>query len=272
MKRELPTYLIEGTEFIVDVSKLELREKSNPSNVISFSEMRHLGDRYQFTYSLHDKNTPSFFNGGTDNITVSVPSLVSLDPIGMAVRYGDGKRGIEGKSDLDLMVDQEALKHRLMGFLPTIDIAGHTFYVDLRMDRLRPKDDFLSNGVSFRDIDHCYDDQRHVYTFPYNPKTHEFQDIDGDTLTAIPKELLAVEIPHEHFMDPVGLNRKMGLDEKADLKFVGVRTHFQAKIIDWKSLGIEAIIQKNLSQDKDASNNPKQKTVQAKRQRRGRHI
>ncbi|SFO17695.1 hypothetical protein SAMN05421741_12415 [Paenimyroides ummariense] len=25
------------------------------------------------------------------------------------------------------------------GILPTIEIAGHTFYVDIRMDKLRPK-------------------------------------------------------------------------------------------------------------------------------------
>lgn len=34
-----PTYEIHGTEFIVDVNQLELREKANPKNVISISNM-----------------------------------------------------------------------------------------------------------------------------------------------------------------------------------------------------------------------------------------
>ncbi len=38
------------------------------------------------------------------------------------------------------------------GMLPTLDIAGHTFYVDLRMNKLRPKDDFISKGIDFTEI------------------------------------------------------------------------------------------------------------------------
>ena len=49
--------------------------------------------------------------------------------------------------------NQEAYDMRVnKGMLPTIDIAGHTFYVDIRMDMLRPKDDFLSKGIVFSDI------------------------------------------------------------------------------------------------------------------------
>ncbi|MGJ1359996.1 hypothetical protein ACR79K_25155 [Sphingobacterium siyangense] len=45
-------------------------------------------------------------------------------------------------------INQEAYDLRVnKGMLPTIDIAGHTFYVDIRMDMLRPKDDFLSKGI-----------------------------------------------------------------------------------------------------------------------------
>ena len=38
------------------------------------------------------------------------------------------------------------------GILPTIEIAGHPFYVDLRMNKLRPKDDFISKGIDFTEI------------------------------------------------------------------------------------------------------------------------
>ena len=36
MERELPVINIEGTDFIVDVSKLELREMADPTNIIAF--------------------------------------------------------------------------------------------------------------------------------------------------------------------------------------------------------------------------------------------
>lgn len=64
------------------------------------------------------------------------------------------------------------------GMLPIIDIAGHTFYVDIRMDMLRPKDDFLSKGIVFSDIVTYYNVDKRTYTIPYNPKTHEFQEPD----------------------------------------------------------------------------------------------
>ena len=38
------------------------------------------------------------------------------------------------------------------GILPTIEIHGHTFYVDIRINKLRPKDNFLSNGIVFSEL------------------------------------------------------------------------------------------------------------------------
>ena len=52
MERELPTINIEETDFFVDVSKFELKEKSNEQNVIPFEDMRDVGDGYVFEYDL----------------------------------------------------------------------------------------------------------------------------------------------------------------------------------------------------------------------------
>lgn len=61
-------------------------------------------------------------------------------------------------------INQEAYDLRVnKGMLPTIDIAGHTFYVDIRMDMLRPKDDFLSKGIVFSDIENYYDEDKRTY-------------------------------------------------------------------------------------------------------------
>ncbi len=39
-----------------------------------------------------------------------------------------------------------------------MDITRHTFFVGIRMDKLRPKDDFLSKGIAFSDIAIYYDE------------------------------------------------------------------------------------------------------------------
>ena len=74
---------------------------------------------------------------------------------------------IEPGSLLDLRLNK--------GILPTLDIAGHTFYVDLRMNKLRPKDDFISKGIDFTEIKDYYDRDRRAFVIPYNPTKREFQ-------------------------------------------------------------------------------------------------
>lgn len=72
------------------------------------------------------------------------------------------------------------------GILPTIEIAGHTFYVDIRMDKLRPKDDFLSDGISFSEIEDYLNEEKEIYIIPYDPQKKELGKIDYETITEIP--------------------------------------------------------------------------------------
>jgi hypothetical protein len=244
IKRELPVINIEGTEFLVDVNKLELQEKANPKNTISIFHMRDLGDSYQFWYGLQEKNIPHLYSSN-EKITVTIPELVKLDPQGMADKYNSAD--ITGKSDFDLMVDQDALRKRIrLGQLPTVDIAGHIFYADARIDLLRPKDDYTTMGICFSEIKHYFDEEKNGYIIPYNPATHQFQELDYDTITEYPKELLAVEFPHEYTLDPVGWNRANGFDETQNLKKTGLRLEFTSRTIPWNETGIDDTIKENL--------------------------
>ncbi len=103
MKRELPVYTIEGTDFIVDVEKLQLYEKADPENRISVFDMKDVGDGYVFDYSLKAKNLPELFIDNQDITVVKIPELVKLDPAGMAKKYGLGVEEIKGRTDFDLM-------------------------------------------------------------------------------------------------------------------------------------------------------------------------
>lgn len=246
MERALPILEIEGTDFLVDVKKLEFKEKENPKNSISLFDMRDLGKGrgYVLEYSPQEKNIPSLFSS-TMTVSVTIPEMVALDPEGMSEKYGVPLEMFATKNDFDLMVDQTALKERFSGLLPIVDIAGHPFYVDLRMDMLRPKDDFLSKGIVFSKIEDYYVDEKEIYSIPYNPKSHEFQEIDFSSITEIPQDIIVVSFPHETILDPVGYNRKHGLDELANLKQTNLKSHFKAGQVSWKDTGIVEAIREN---------------------------
>ncbi|MGN6437280.1 MAG: hypothetical protein ACTHMM_12135 [Agriterribacter sp.] len=253
MNRALPIYTIEGTDFIVDVANLQLREKENAQNTIKIFDMSDLGDRYVFHYNPQIKNIPEQRAEYNNSIIIEMPELVKLDPQGMSEKYNVAN--LEGKNDFEVMVDQDALHSRIkLGKLPTIDIAGHTFYADARIDLLRPKDDFMTMGIKFSEIQPYFFEDKDRYIIPYNPKTHEFQEPDYDKITQYPKDLLVIEFPHERILDPVGWNRYNGFSETYDLKETGLKLEFKARIIPWNEIGIDHTIQRNikkLSQQKD---------------------
>lgn len=257
MERELLSINIEGTDFWVDINKVELREKDNPVNTISIYEMRDVEDGYAFNYSLPEKNIPSLISKGKE-ILIKIPELVVLDPVGMAEKYKLSLEELKNKTDFDLMVDQTAFNDRIQkGMLPTINIEGHTFYVDIRMDMLRPKDDFLSKGIVFDEIDHYFSEETNAYIIPYNPKTHEFQELDYDSILEFPKNLIAVQFPFQRDLDPIGWNRNGGWNIKDDLKRIGLKSHFEAKTIPWKETSLPQVIRENLKVLKEKSSKGK---------------
>lgn len=245
----LPVIDVAGTDFFVDVTRFQLIELFDSNNVIPFNKMEDYGDGYRFDYNKTLKNVPEYPD--RPDLEFKMQEFILLDPAGIARKYNISIEEVKGKTDFDFMVDQKEFDLRVnQGRLPTIDIAGHLFYVDMRMDKLRPKDDFLSNGISFEDIDPYFSDERNTYLIPYDPKKHEFRELDYDNLLKIPKDLIAVALPFQQVLDPVGWNRKNGWDIKQDLKHLGLKGHFTAKVVDWKQTYIVDIINDNLERKK----------------------
>lgn len=151
-----------------------------------------------------------------------------------------------------MRAEQEAYDLRVnKGILPTIDIAGHTFYVDIRMDMLRPKDDFLSKGIVFSEIGTYYDEDKRRYTIPYNPKTHEFQEPDYKNIKELPSDLIAVRFPSERLLDRIGWNRQYGFELIHGLADQGLKLQFEAKQIPWKKTFLVDLIKSNLKAEKN---------------------
>lgn len=173
-------------------------------------------------------------------------------------------------------INQEAYDMRVnKGILPTIAIEGHIFFVDIRMNKLRPKDDFLSNGISFSEIEEYFNDTTGNYIFPYDPKKREPANIDYETITKIPKDLIVVEIPSDYKMDPIGWNRQHGYDLKDGLEETGLQMNFKAKRAKWKDIYVPQKIKENLAQierskiniqqKKSVESSPKQKAKKGRR-------
>ncbi|MBL7869123.1 MAG: hypothetical protein JNM71_13990 [Flavobacterium lindanitolerans] len=254
-QRVLPTYKIFGTEFIVDVNQLELREKANPKNVISISDMEEKAVQgYRFWYSPNSKSLTTFSEQGAK--LAEIPDFVKLDPTGMAKKHNISEDIMAGMDDFKLMVNQEAFdKIAYQGIIPTIDIAGHTFHIDSFNDKLHPTDDIWSRGIIFSELKHYYSHKDDTYTIPYNQRTHTFQEVSLNVME-IPKDLIVVQIPGKRTLDPIGKNKSGNLNTSDYLKKNGVHLHFEAKVIPWHQTRFAETVKRNNGQELKAEQKP----------------
>ncbi len=249
MERELPTIARAGTEFVVDITEFALREKSNPENRIYINEMSEFGQGYLFQYNIKEGRVPTPWTEDylKDLVYVKIPEFVALDPVGMAKKYNLTVEEIRNKRDFDLMVDREAFDRRVnKGVLPTINIQGCIFVVELDKGVLRPNADFSSKALVLTDFkDHLFYDGD-CYMVPFDTKAKEFRRLDYDTITKLPEELILVSFPNERQMDPVGWNIRNGLDPKFALKTIDLKPEIVPDIIPWGETMIPGIIKDNL--------------------------
>lgn len=273
MERELPVFNIRGTDFIVDVEKFELREKEDPFNKISIFNLKDVGDGYILEYCPQLKNTYVPFVNDKP-VVVKIPRMNELDPIGMAEKYKQVLEDIKGRTDFEIMVNQKAYDLRVnKNVLPTIKIAGHIFYVDIQMDMLRPKDDLLSKGIVFSDIEKYYDLEKRTYTIPYNPKTHQFEEPDYLNIKEFPKDLIAMRFPSERLLDRIGWNRKYGLEITHGLAMNGLKLKFIAKNIPWEKTFLSKIIKQDINTEKKQKKATEKQQIQPKQSKyKGRRV
>jgi len=264
MQRQLPIITIQGTSFIVDVAKGELRQSDNPANSISFDDMQDKGTHYSFSYDRIEKNLPSSFkSAGNDIVKVTILQMVDLDPMAMAEKHGLEITKLQGKNDFELIVDQQVLVERLNGRLPTINIAGHDFIVDLRLNELRPENDF-STRIDLRNLDISNDGEKFLCF--YHPASKNVVEINP-ALMDLPKGVVMLEIPNELNLDPVAVARKYGLEDREFLRQYPLHKKLEAKVIPLSETGLPALILKN----KQAIAKQQQKatkSLQSKRRKR----
>ncbi|MFH6961704.1 hypothetical protein ACHRVK_03870 [Flavobacterium plurextorum] len=257
MEINLPSITIEGTEFLVDVIKEELRENASQQNIISIKDMLYVGHGYKFEYDTKTKNVATFEAvsdfGHTSHIKdITIPNLADIDPLKTAEKYNLKIEDLKGKSDFELSLKKGSSLHLRFTdkVLPVLKIAGHDFYVDMESDKLRPKYDNNSKGIDFSTISEYYNRTVQAYIIPYNPRTHEFQEVDHDVITEIPTEIIIVQFPHQIELDRVGWNLKHGFGPGYSLDENEIQLHFTAETLPWNKTNIPESIARNLTKVK----------------------
>lgn len=246
-QRELPTIEIMGTAFIVDVEKGEFREYGNERNSFSFYHINYEGPHYEMAYNENLRNP---FMAHPRKCVVRIPQLIQIDPEGMAARYNLSVKALEGKTDFDLMVDQEMyLKRVIRDELPVIDIDGDRFLVDLRFIELRLATDYSKRIVLWD----YFDDSTGKYSFYYKQSSKQAININPN-ITRLPIGVVKVVLPEDHILDPVaaaridrlGKPKEVGIHEIKDyLMKVPFQKELKARIIPLNETELVGMIKNN---------------------------
>lgn len=237
-----PGYSIGHTHFIVDIEKQALVEFQRPANEISFiRDMQDLQTHYLLRF---DPKTGSAAGGQlADDLVqlIKVPQLTELDPLNMSAKYGIPAAQLKGKSDFEVMVDQEALAIRRQGKLPLIDVNGEDFVVDLRMQELRHAEYFYPI-LSLHSFELTNDGWN--YEAFYHPIMKQTVEIDPKLLE-MPDHIVRIKLPNEIGLDPVSAARIYGIDERELLRRYPIQKDLKAEIIPLSETGIPRLIQQN---------------------------
>ena len=272
MKRALPIINIQGTDFKIDIDKLQFTEIANENNFIPLGYMSEVpGGGYEFDYGLKSRNIRNIWID-EKSVRVKIPELVELDPLGMSERYNIPLQELKGKTDFEIMVNQKVFDQRVnQGILPTIDIAGDLFYVVIDKGRLIPKNDPTSEGIPlpfFSQYDQVLGDN----VFAYDPKSREIKEIDYFKITEIPKDLIAIQLPYSFSMDPIGWNLIVNKNAKFGLKTSNFKMHFNSPKIPWEKTDLLDIINENIEEKKKRQIEHKQKEPIQQKNRKGRRM
>ncbi|WEK36108.1 MAG: hypothetical protein P0Y53_01220 [Candidatus Pseudobacter hemicellulosilyticus] len=239
MERELPQIALKGTVFLVDASNGLLVEQANKQNALAISNMSVLDDGYGFWYDTQRRSFSKEGSQGENSVWVTVKWLTELDPDAMAAKYGKLPEAVLGKSDYEVIVDQEVVRKRMEGVLPILDIDGNTYVVDTEQRAFRPTVDIPV--IRFSDNDYYADKVRIAYDqVGRQPKILDFREI-----VEFPKDTIAVEFPGIKSLDPIGFYGKDCAYLKDYLMETPPKLEYRAKVIPWEETDVPRLIERN---------------------------
>ncbi len=230
----LPIYTIGGTEFYVEAYSRSFIEKERPQNHFAAWEFQYKGSHYEFLYHPGDKTPAIDVLPSNECILVQIPPFVQLDPQRMAEKYQLSIAAIQGKSDFEVMVDQQAFKQRMQGHLPTLDILGQTFEINLAQGQLSSTND--KGEINLQDIQELYDSSQQCYVIPYDLMAKAYHPLKESETDQLPAHIQVITFPKEIVLDRVGWNIQHGYRPQEGLMEIDYHLHFKAGNGTWQEL------------------------------------
>lgn len=130
-----------GETFNYDAKTDCLIHKEKSRFKVPFSKLMDRGTHYEAPYYPEFERTGYLKGIEADSGLCRVNQRVDLDPEGMAEKYGIKVSDLKGKTDFDVMVNQDFYNARVTERRwPTIDIAGDPFWVNVRAGVISQKD------------------------------------------------------------------------------------------------------------------------------------
>ncbi|MES2457845.1 MAG: hypothetical protein V4594_19965 [Bacteroidota bacterium] len=246
MERALPVIDIKGTKFIVDVANDELKQLDNPDNTIWFPHMQDRITHYVLAYDLEKKTRLPYSTDTT--IEVNIPTLISLDPQGMAETYNINIKDLAGKTDYEIIVDQKNLALRSNGKKPELDITGDIFIIDMERDTLQLK---KKPEVSLALADFDHDGREDIITAFYHTRTKSLTEIDAG-IHELPEHIVQIKIPEEIQLDPVYAALEFHQDFRSFLRNKPLILCRKAEVVPLEKTYIKDIVAINLQSQNTA--------------------
>lgn len=264
MERALPEYVIEGTAFLVDVKSRELTEKGAPGNAISFLlDMQYQDDHYKLYYDVGKRTGAPHDKAGEPGIAeIKVPHLVKLDPEGLAAEYNVRIQSLEGKTDFEIMVDQDVYQRRAGGRLPTIKLGEDNFFVNIRLGVLE-QEGGMFNHIHMHHMDVTGDGEKFWFFYDAGRK-QIYEPPPG--LMAIPDKVYMATIPNELVLDPYSLARGNNIDIKGFLLRFPQSDQFKATMVPAKYTALKELVEANRENYKKPDQGHERSTSNGKKQ------
>lgn len=243
--RELPEIEFNGHRWLVDVEEYRIVNKKYDYHSIYAYDMNYSDEGYSFTIWTKNNSIADRSHPEDEKMIVRLPHFTEMDTEGVAKKYGLPIEEVKGKADYEIMVDKRAQIDRVQGRLTTMDLAGHTFYVDFPMRMLRPKDNFASPGVPFAQLDHFFNEDTYQYEVAYNKRYQRYEEIDFEQIIDYPKDVVVVAFPPLWELDPIGYARNSKFEASVFLEDSPQQAHFVAKIIPPEKSWMKNLINEN---------------------------
>jgi hypothetical protein len=250
---------INKVPFRIDHKSLKLTQWNNSANSIDFGV---LGKERENGFVDFDKmlktvvRVDNHFANSENTIKVFIPGVITDEAQLDQKSVKDRLNELSSDNNWGIFLGDRALAERLAGILPQIEIAGTNYIVDWRLKELR-QDNAPHEKINLKTL--TLSDDGEYYQFFYNVRSKTVYTTET-TITALPENVVMLEIPNELKLDPVGVARQYEMDDFAMLLTHPYRSKLSAIVHPLSKTGLPDLVERNLkNKQQEKKNTPRRK-------------